>query len=108
MMKTYGLGISGAAHSQEELRRGLLSAAWPAIWVIAINDFGWRLQSKGALVRRKCVGRQKRYLVWLVFCFPLAVWEECKQRLVKVMSNCIKPEDLSEKACMRRMIQGTN
>lgn len=59
------------------------------------------------MVRRKCVGRQKHYLVWFVFCFQLAVWEECKQGLVKVMSGWIKAEDLFEKAYVR-MIQGSN
>lgn len=68
------------------------------------------MQSKGVLVRRKCVlvDRQKHYLVWFVGFFPLAVWEECKQKLVKLMSSWIKPEDLSVKPCVRRMIQGSN
>lgn len=66
----------------------------------------WVENAKGTVERRKyvLVDQWEHYLVWFVFCFPLAVGEECKQSLLKLMSIWIKPEDLSVRPCVRRMI----
>lgn len=97
------------------VRSSLVRAEWPrriseGVWVTTIKDFGWRMQGRGVLVGRECVlvDGQKHFLVRFVFCFPVAVWEERQQGLVKLMSNWIKPEDLSVKLCVRRKIQGSN
>lgn len=66
----------------------------------------WMGNAKGTVVRRKyvLVDQQEHYLVWFVVCFPLVVGEECKQKLLKLISIWIKPEDLSVRPFVRRMI----